>query len=331
MNYDELAFFNQQLAGMLKSGIPLEGALRQLCETMQRGALRSQIEALGADLAKGVPLREALPRRELPGFYVQMLQVGAQGNDLPRVLTMVADHYQRVASVWARLKALMVYPALVYGAMLGLFGFLGWLVLSLAHSSLFELAGTVERQPRFTPLLAAVFPFFWLVLLGLGFAVVVSLPAGREWLRRRLPGFREANLARFASGMKVLLQGGRPLPQAVELMQTLEEGSHVGNELANWRARLAAGRGKLAEVISAGKVFPPLFVWLVTQGGEDLAGGFGRAEEIYYGRAKHRIEMMLYAALPVAVLTLGVLIVLEIMPIALVLTSLLNALGSFGD
>jgi hypothetical protein len=41
--------------------------------------------------------------------------------------------------------------------------------------------------------------------------------------------------------------------------------------------------------------------------------------------------MMLYAALPVAVLTLGVLIVLEIMPIALVLTSLLNALGSFGD
>ena len=34
MKLDEFAFVNQQLAGMLKSGVPLEGALRQLCETI---------------------------------------------------------------------------------------------------------------------------------------------------------------------------------------------------------------------------------------------------------------------------------------------------------
>ena len=32
MNLDEFAFVNQQLAAMLRDGIPLEGALRQLCE-----------------------------------------------------------------------------------------------------------------------------------------------------------------------------------------------------------------------------------------------------------------------------------------------------------
>ena len=40
MKYDEFAFFNQQLAAMLRDGIPLEGALRRLCSEMRRGSLR---------------------------------------------------------------------------------------------------------------------------------------------------------------------------------------------------------------------------------------------------------------------------------------------------
>src|SRR5213078_2806701 len=90
MNYEELAFVNQQLAGMLKSGIPLEGALRQLCVNMQRGSLREELRRLEADLARGLPMPEAL---------------GA--------LLLVADYYSKVNAVWTRLKGLMIYPLLV--------------------------------------------------------------------------------------------------------------------------------------------------------------------------------------------------------------------------
>ena len=55
MNYDEFAFFNQQLAAMLREGIPLEGALKQLCAGMRSGPLRAEIQALEADLARGTP------------------------------------------------------------------------------------------------------------------------------------------------------------------------------------------------------------------------------------------------------------------------------------
>ena len=51
MKWDEFAFVNQQLAGMLKTGIPLEGALRRLCETMRHGRWRTELELLQADLA----------------------------------------------------------------------------------------------------------------------------------------------------------------------------------------------------------------------------------------------------------------------------------------
>src|SRR6185295_9458306 len=120
MNYDELAFFNQQLAAMLRDGIPLEGALKQLSAGMATGALRSEMSRLEEDLARGTPLPEALSRRELPEFYLRMIEIGARGNDLPGVLTLLADHYQRAAALWNRLKGLMVYPIIVITVALGL-------------------------------------------------------------------------------------------------------------------------------------------------------------------------------------------------------------------
>ena len=74
MKYEELASVNQQLAGMLKSGIPLEGSLRQLCLDMQRGALRTELEKLEADLAHGMPFNQAIAARQLPEFYRLMVQ-----------------------------------------------------------------------------------------------------------------------------------------------------------------------------------------------------------------------------------------------------------------
>ena len=46
MKPDELAFANEQLAGMLKSGLPLEGSLRELSASMKGGSLRTELVAL---------------------------------------------------------------------------------------------------------------------------------------------------------------------------------------------------------------------------------------------------------------------------------------------
>ena len=85
MNHEQLAFFNHQLAAMLKSGLPLESSLRQLSASMSRGPLRDEIQKLEADLEQGVPLEDALGRRQLPELYVAMLRAGLKGNDLPDV------------------------------------------------------------------------------------------------------------------------------------------------------------------------------------------------------------------------------------------------------
>src|SRR5437867_1393490 len=328
MNWDEFAFLNQQLAGMLKTGIPLEGALRQLCETMRRGRLRTELELLQADLARGAPLREAVAARKLPELYARMVQVGQQGNDLPGMLTLLADYYHRLNAIAARLKGLMVYPAIVLVTAIALFAFLTWLYATLIETLLPEFQES-SMMPYGLPGRIWL-PVIWLCLLSAAFVVALLVPRCRAWLRWRLPAFKEAGCSQFAASMKLILQNGGQLRDALAFMQQLERGTAAGAELERWQTRLAEGHGKFAQLAAGGKIFPPLFVWLVAQTGEDLAEGFGRAAEIYYARAAHRVEMLLYAALPVAVLVLGAVIFLQTYPLLRMFVGLIDSLGDPG-
>ena len=334
MKLDEFAFVNQQLAGMLKSGLPLEGALREVAGTMERGRLRDELQALETDLGRGTPLADALSRRRLPEFYTQMLRVGAQSNDLPGVLTLLADYYQRVNSTWTRLKGLLVYPLLVLGSSLGL-SVVAALVyghfLNEAGDDMRSLTGGVSSQipGRFQLTLNLWLPVLLLAALFGGVLLALAVPSWRRALRWRVPAFREAGLSQLASAFALMLQNGCDFNQALGLLRQMETGSPTGAELERWQTRLAAGHKKFSDLAAGGKIIPPLFIWLVAGSGEDWVSGFKHAAEIYYDRAAHRIEMLLYAALPVCVLALGFLIVLQVLPMLRLFTGLMRTLGEF--
>jgi type II secretory pathway component PulF len=324
MKAEELAFVNQQLAEMLRSGIPLEGALRQLCAEMHRGDLRRELELLTADLANGIPLTQALAARKLPTFYMQMLRVGAKSGDLPGVLTLVADYYQRANVITTRLQGLMIYPCIVVFAMFA---------LSVWFAILFEGAAGRHFEDLFGRSGSLTWVYLWtapafLAILSVAVVVAMVTPALRRWLRWRLPAAHEANLAQVAGALAVMLRGGCTLAEGIDLLQEMEASTPAGRELAQWRTRLANGASKFADIAGSGKTFPALFVWSVANAGEDLARGFRQAADIYRARAVHRTDTMLYAALPVAILVLGGLVVTQIVPVYGSLVQALSGLGS---
>src|SRR4029079_16515631 len=131
---------------MLESRIPLEGTLRELCLDMQLGPLRTELEKLEADLAHGMPFNQAIAARQLPEFYRLMVQAGARSNDLPGMLALLADYYQRANSLWTRLKGLMVYPLIVLLTAFGLSLFLAVIFNALAGSGYQELKGLAGQE-----------------------------------------------------------------------------------------------------------------------------------------------------------------------------------------
>lgn len=331
MRSDELAFLNLQMAGMLQSGIPLEGALRQLSRTMRRGPLKAELEKLEADLSAGVPLKEALAGRQLPELYRRMLTVGAQSNDLPGVLTLLADHYQRVDSITARLKGLMVYPSIVIVASLALSFFLALFFRAFSQ-------GIPEILKDVSPDLVVgrgMAFMIWLPVVALSLAAIVVfmtlvLPAFRRWARWHLPGFKEAALAQLASAMRLMLKSGTNLADALGLLRYLESNTPAGQDVARWQQRLAEGHQHFSDVAAGSRVVPPLFAWLVNSAGEDLAQGFQRAAEIYQARAGYRIEMLLYAALPVSIVFLGVMLVSQAYPVIRLFVQFGSIMDSMG-
>ena len=330
MNHDEFAFFNQQLATMLRDGIPLETALQRLCADMREGGLRSELQTLQQDLARGVPLAEAARARQLPELYRRMLQVGAQSNNLPAILTMLADYYHRRNLIWTRLKGLMVYPAIVLVGSLLLSAFLAYLLQHLTHATTSEI-GVFAGKP-----VASLFLGIWIapILLTIVTVVVLSLiltPSLRRQWRWRIPAFRESALAQTASALALMLKSGVPFDDALQLMQHVEQGTKAGLEFGRWRQRLAAGNARFTEIAAGGSVFPPLFVWTVAQSQENLTAGFERAADLYQARANYRSEMLLYSALPCSVLALGLVIISQIQPVIAAFTSMMNALGNFVD
>lgn len=323
MNYDEFAFFNHQLAAMLRSGIPLEGGLKQLSADMRRGRLRAEIKQLEDDLGRGTPLKEALAKRPFPDFYRRMVEIGVRSDDLPGMLTLVADHYQRAHALWTRLKGLMVYPVIVLALSLAL-----TLVLSLlCHHFLESFSDQFGQLPGVFAVSVWIPPAA-VAVIGAIVAAGLSRPRWRAWLRWRLPAFREASLAQLASALALMLRKGTPLAEALALAQALEGATPASPALAQWRFFVEAGQGKPTRWYKPMAPFPPLFLWLVQTGGEDPAAGFDKAAEIYHARATYRIELALYGALPVSILFLGQMIIWQMVPLFRAMSMFLNMLGS---
>ena len=331
MNLDELTFANRQLADMLKSGIPLEGSLHQLCSSMDRGKLRGEFQALEKDLTRGTPLEEALEKRKLPEFYVQMIKVGVKSNNLPAVLTMLADYYSRVNDLQTRLKGLLVYPAMILVVMV-------IISLGVAYVGHDIIAEIFMADPETHDVMSATFnnptsaalrwaPVLLIVLLSLGFFTCLASAKIRRVLRWKLPGFREASLSQIASSMNVMLQGGCTLDDSLQFIQQMEKHNPAGAELAEWHKRLSSGRGKIREIARPGKVFPLEFIWMLGNSEENLAAGFERIAELFYEREQQRVRHFLVGFVPMATVVLGIVIIMQLLPIMQGAVIMMDQLG----
>ncbi len=333
MKSEELGFFNRQLAGMLRAGVPLEGGLKKLCEALPSSPTRDSLLALERDLSGGTPLVEALKKHDLPELYKRMLTAGAASGDLPGTLILFADYCSQRDTLSRRLRGLLTYPLIALTVALAVSLLLA-LFFQLIGSSNNELiadfaqmrGGTVRGLVLgvwITPVL--------IFLLWVGFILIAFVPFVRRRWQWFLPGLRETCLAQVASLVQVQLRSGVSLDEALKTVELMERETPVAAELAAWRQHLAQGGGTIPAGTAKNQSIPPLFRWMVLQSGEDMAEGFAQTASFYAERSAYRSELFLYAALPVSVLLLGFVILGQFLPIFSLLSRVMSSLGSMDN
>ena len=111
----ELATFTQQLANLLKSGMPLTMALNSMTHLESKGISSDVSKQLRQDVMEGKSLSDAMAKQSIvfSDMYVNMVRAGEQSGALVEVLRRVADHYERFAEVQSKFVSALIYPAIV--------------------------------------------------------------------------------------------------------------------------------------------------------------------------------------------------------------------------
>ena len=324
MNTEELAFVNRQLAGMLQSGIPLEVGLKKITESMSDAKLKGQLAELGERLEKGQAMEQAVEGLDLPETYKRLLALGQAGQGMPRVLTCVADYYERIGSLTTRLRGLAIYPMLILVCGMAVAGLMAYLMSTLKG----DLSDITEGQAPVNDLVTSPwFSFFPVLLLGLGllfYGVALRSRNMRQYFAWRIPMLRDAALAQYAALTEALLASGARLPEVIGMVRRLEAGTAMEPDLAKIEQNLGEGHGSYEAAASESQAIPGFFNWVVGQTGEDVAAGFGHARSIYTSRAENRMQAFLHCFLPVNILIIGVFLLGFFIPHLMLVTDVLN-------
>ena len=306
----ELATFTQQLANLLKSGMPLTVALNSMTHLESKGIPSEISKQLKLDVMEGKSLSEAMEKQPVifSNMYVNMVRAGEQSGSLVEVMRRLADHYERFAEVQQKFTAALIYPTLV--ACVGLVIVVFFMTYMLPKFlSIFE--GMKVQLPASTQLLIRVSHFFgnplYLAIMGL-FIVVASIlfirfRATKEG-RRSIDGWKmkapiigkviKLNLfGQFARTLATLLHNGVPVLTALKITEQVIPNVRLKEAIAKTREEVTDGK-TIAQPLARSKMFPQLMIDLIKIGEDtgDVPGALQNVASTYENELNVSLRVM---------------------------------------
>jgi general secretion pathway protein F len=334
----ELAAATRALATLVAAGVPVADALAAVAETTEPPGLVHALTLARARLREGEPLAAALGASPhvFPPLYCQLVRAGEASGALAPVLERLAAHGEAAAAVRTRLRAALIYPAVVTAATLAVTGFLlAWVVPQVTRL----FAETGARLPLATRMLVAAADLaratWWLVLPlgGVGASAAaawIARPRGRAWLDRaalRLPLVgrlvRQAAMARLSRALATLVASRVPLEAALGIAGGAAGNSEIAAALAAARDAVREGQA-LAPALATSGAFPPLLVRLAAVGerGGTLAATLERAAVAHESEVEAAVGTLLALVEPLLVLAMGAVVLALVAAVLLPLFAL---------
>ena len=229
-----LVLFSQELRALLAAGLPLVEAIDTLAQKEKRAEQRAVVERLSAVLREGQPLSAALQEfpDAFPPLFVAAIRSAERSGDLPLALARYVSYEIQMEAVRRRVVNASIYPALLLcvGGMVSLF-LLIYVVPRFGHI----YAERGGELPLFSRLLLS-----WgqavdkhgvavvgalAVLAGIAFYFVSFFKTRIANLLWKIPAVGERlktyQLARYYRTIGMLLRGGTPLVNAIDLSSEL--------------------------------------------------------------------------------------------------------------
>ncbi|MGQ9634870.1 MAG: type II secretion system F family protein [Bryobacteraceae bacterium] len=334
----DVLLFTQELATLLKAGVPLDRSLSIAAELTQRDAFRTVLQDVLRVLKGGKSLADSLATHPeyFSELYLNMVRAGEASGALASVFERLAEFETSRDDLRGYIISASIYPAL-----LSLVGLASILVLMNFVAPRFAMVFEQSRLPVPLPMQILLATSQWMQTYGwiaaaaavgvaAGLRFYVRTPAGRLWwdtLRLRVPvlgpALRKAETARFARAMATLVAHGVALVQSIHIAGATMSNRRMARSLDVVAQGVKHGEG-MAGPLGRTRQFPPLAAHLLTVGEETgrLDEMFNRMAEIYESETRVAIRRLTALFEPMIILVMGVLIGALILSMLVAITSI---------
>ncbi len=276
----EFLVFNQELATLLRAGLPLVQSIDILRQRIDDPSFRATLNDVHDRVRSGAALSEAFEAQGavIPGIYTASLMAGEKSGGLEEVIRRYVAHVKVIAQVKRKTVSALVYPAILMGLSLVVVSII---VLRVVPEFEEFYRGFGAELPLITRIIVSISTFFrayfTLVVLGVGGAVA----AAWYWLRQpgqlamldrlilKVPAVGQI-AGRFATSqlartLATLLSGGIPLVSAIDVASRALGNRFFADQLTLVGQRVREGE-PLASSMAARGVFPGVAIKMVEVG-----------------------------------------------------------------
>ncbi len=328
----DIILFTRQLATFVGAGVPMSRALGTIAEETASTLFKRVVLSVLDDLERGQNLSEALAKhpKVFPTLYIDLVRVAELTGNLEATLTELAVYLRRDLNTLRRVRAAMIYPAvilvvatavviiLVVFALPAFVRIFGEFRVELPLSTRI-LIGFVQFITKWAPVIGAVI----VALVG---GVVLALRTERgKYAKDKLsikapiigPIVLSAVLNRFARTMAMVLKAGVPLGQTFEAVIASTANRVFQRGLNTVKEQMTGGDGFAGPLVRT-HLFPPMLTQMVRVGEETgtLDTYLEQAAEFYEEELEFRIRTMTSLIEPV--MTVAVAIVVGFIAISLI-------------
>lgn len=272
--------FSSNLSIMLRAGIPITEALRELTEQERDSFFKEKLRAITSNIELGSTFSESLEQHRtlFPSVFLNLIKVGEETGRLDQSLKDISEHLKRMEELNQAIKRAMIYPVFALIATLGAMFF--WLVYVLPKiMQVFkDLKITLPLTTRILMVASDLARQFWFILpLGLtGIYLIWRLFRLREGTRNiidrivlRLPIVKlivyNKLLAIFSEQFRILTVAGITIDRTFEMLHQVMDSIPFRRAIMRIKEQVIAG-GSIADAISREEIFPPLLTRMIRVG-----------------------------------------------------------------
>jgi type IV pilus assembly protein PilC len=340
----EFLVFNQELATLLKAGMPLVQSLDILRARMSNPVFKSVLDDVYEKVRGGTALSDAfIAHGDLfPSVYTASLMAGERSGNLDAVLRRFVSYSKTIDTVRSKTISAMIYPVILVALAVLLVGII-----------------VIKVVPTFADFYAsfdAELPFSTRVIVGISdivraqFYLILAIIAGSAiafytWFKQ--PG-RDAQFDRLllkvpvlgasvhkfttsqlARTLATLLGGGIPLVNALEIASRSTGNRHMGNELAVVATRVREGQG-FANTLLERQTVPDVAVKMIEVGESTgaLTEMLNSLADFYDEEIDTEVSRFVTLIEPAMLVFMGVVIAGIVMALYLPLFQLTSVIGN---